>query len=228
MTRYPELSRIENALAGAAAQLAPSPRRSSLRRPRLASVTVVLLALLLLGAAIAGASGAGPLAGQLDGIFGADAAPPVLSPAGEELRHALGVADSSGGRALLPASGTQHVDVYAYAKDGKVCLVVSGQGGIGHCESQLRDAGGHVSVDLGVVDGEAFVMGLAADDVSSITVSVAGHDYPAKLANSAYFAALPSQAIASHPITVRVRLRDGSQRVQHIPGLPQPAAPATR
>ena len=127
---------------------------------------------------------------------------------------------------LLPAAGKQHVNVYAYAKDGKVCLVVSGQGGIGHCVEHLREADGHLSAALGVVDSEPFVFGLAADDVAGVTVSVAGRDYVATLANNAFFAALPSQQIASHPITVTARLADGSTRVEHLPGLPVPIAPA--
>jgi hypothetical protein len=77
-----------------------------------------------------------------------------------------------------------------------------------------------------VVDSEPFVFGLAAGDVTGVTVSVAGRDYVATLASSAFFAALPSQQIASHPITVTARLAEGSTRIQHLHGLPVPIAPA--
>jgi hypothetical protein len=119
------------------------------------------------------------------------------------------------------------LSVYAYAKDGRVCLIVGGKGAIGHCETYLREAGGHLSVDLGVVDSQAFIWGLASDDVTRVTVSIAGHDYPTTLAHSAYFAALPTQEIASQPITVTAHLSDGTARVQHALGLPRPAVKPT-
>lgn len=224
MNSHAELNQIEDALVGAAARLAGSPAR----RPRMALMTGVLVALVIAGAAVAGAAGEGPLADQLHGMFGADAAPPapaVLTPSGEESKVALGIPPPAPGHVLLPAAGKQHVNVYAYEKDGKVCLVVSGGGGIGHCVEHLQEAGGHLSVGLGVVDGEAFVFGLAADDVKVVTVRVDGHDLTATLANSAFFAALPSQQVASNPITVTARLADGSWRVAHMPGLPAPIAP---
>jgi hypothetical protein len=223
---YPELDQIEHALASAVTRLAgrPAQRRHS---RRLALVAALALALIVGAAAIAGASGAGPLAGELDGIFGSDAAPaaPAVVPAGaSELKRQLGIAESEGGRILVSPDNSEHLSVYAYAKDGKVCLIVSGSGGIGHCESYLREAGGHLSVDLGVVDGDAFVWGLAGNDVTHVDVTIAGQDYPTTLGHNAYFAALPSQAAASHPITVTAHLSDGTTRVQHAPGLPQPIA----
>ena len=223
MNTYPELTQIEHALVAAARSLAAGQRRRTRRRPRLVLVAA-LLALLVGGAVVAGAADEGPLAGQLHGIFGSGAAPAprVLAPGGEELKEALDIAPSQGGRVLLPAAGKQRVNVNAYAKGGKVCLVVSGQGGIGHCVDHLREAGGHLAVSLGVVDSEPFVFGLAADDVTAVTVSVGGTDYAATVTNSAFFVALPSQEAASHPITVTVRLADGSTRVAHVPGLPVP------
>jgi hypothetical protein len=221
---YPELTQIENALASAAARLADRPAGRRNRR-RLALAAALSLALIIGAAAIAGATGGGPLAGRLDGLFGPDAAPPApaIIPAGaSELEHQLGVAESQGGRVLISPENSEHLSVYAYAKDGKVCLIVSGTGGIGHCESYLREAGGHLSVDLGVVDSQAFVWGLADNDVTRVTVTIAGQDYPTTLAHNAYFAPLPSQAAASHPITVTAHLSDGTTRVQHAPGLPQP------
>ncbi len=223
MNGYPELDQIENALASAATRLARPARRSHPRR--IALVAALALALVVGAAALAGATGAGPLAGELDGVFGSDAAPPapaVISAGAGELKRQLGIAESQGGRVLVTPDNSEHLSVYAYAKDGKVCLVVSGTGGIGHCESYLREAGGHLSVDLGVVDGEAFVWGLAGNDVTQVDVTIAGHDYPTTLAHNAYFAPLPSQAAASHPITVTAHLSDGTTRVQHAPGLPQP------
>jgi hypothetical protein len=222
---YPELTQIEHALVSAAARLADPPKASR-RRPRLALAGALLA--LLAGAVVAGAADEGPLADQLHGIFGSDGAPApqVLAPGGEEVKQALGIAESQGGRVLLPAAGKQHVNVSAYAKGGKVCLVVSGNGGIGHCVDHLREAGGHLAAALGVVDSEPFVFGLAADDVEAVTVGVDGHDYAATVANNAFFAALPSQGVASHPITVTARLTDGSTRIQHLPGLPKPMPPA--
>jgi hypothetical protein len=226
MNGYPELNQIETALASAAARLSASP--TSRRSPRRLAFTAALAFALIIGAAaIAGATGTGPLASQLDGLFGSDAAPPTptVIPAGaSEVKHDLGVADSQGGRVAIPAEATNHLSVYAYAKDGGVCLVVSGKGGIGHCESYLREADGHLSVDLGVVDSQAFVWGLASNDVTRVTVTIAGQDYPTTLAHNAYFAALPDQASASHPITVTAHLSDGTTRVQHAPGLPRPIA----
>lgn len=223
MNGYPELDQIENALASAATRLARPARRSHPRR--IALVAALALVIIAGVAAIAGATGTGPLASELDGIFGPDAAPaaPAVVPtAAGELKGQLGIAESQGGRELVSPGNSKHLRVYAYAKDGEVCLVVTGTGGIGHCESYLREAGGHLSVDLEVVDGEAWVMGLADNDVTRVTVSIAGHDYPTTLAHNAYFAPLPSQAAASHPITVTAQLSDGTTRVQHAPGLPQP------
>jgi hypothetical protein len=222
---YPELDQIENALASAVPRLAARAARRSHPRRRLALGAAVALALAAGAAAIAGATGAGPLASQLDGVFGPDAASPApaVVPAGaSELERQLGIAESQGGRVLVSPDTSEHLSVSAYAKDGEVCLIVSGTGGIGHCESYLREAGGHLSVDLGVVDSQAFVWGLADNTVTRVTVTIAGHDYPATLAHNAYFAGLPSQAAASHPITVTAHLSDGTTRVQHAPGLPQP------
>jgi hypothetical protein len=228
LSGYPELDQIENALASAAARRAA--RRAGRSNPRrFALVAALSLALIIGAAAIAGASGAGPLASELDGLFGPDAAPPTpaVTPAGaSEVKHSLGVAESQGGRVLVSDDSSEHLSVYAYAKNGSVCLVVNGvggTGGIGHCESYLREAGGHLSVDLGVVDSHAFVWGLAGNGVARVTVTIAGQDYPTTLAHNAYFAALPSQAVASHPITVTAHLSDGATRVQHAPGLPLPS-----
>ena len=230
MNSYPELNQIENALATAAARLATNPTTRRNHR-RIAFTAALAFALIISAAAIAGATGTGPLASQLDRLFGSDAAPPTPAalPAGaSEVKHDIGVPQSQGGRVLIPAGTTHHLSVYAYAKDGRVCLVVSGQGSIGHCESYLREANGHLSVDLGVVDSQAFVWGLASNDVTSVTVTIAGHDYPTTLAHNAYLAALPDQATASHPITVTAHLADGTTRTQHAPGLPRPiTAPAT-
>lgn len=224
MNGYPELSQIEDALASPSARLAARP--TSRRNPRrLALAAALAFALIVSAAAIAGATGTGPLASELDGLFGSDAAPPaptVIPAAASELKHYLGVAESQGGRVPISAGKTNPLSVYAYAKGGRVCLVVSGQGSIGHCESDLREADGHLSVDLGVVDSQAFVWGLASNDVTRVTVTIAGHDYPTTLAHNAYFAALPDQAAASHSITVTAHLTDGTTRVQHAPGLPRP------
>lgn len=231
MTGYPELNQIEDALASAARRLAALPTQPRGRR-RVALVAVLAITLSILVAALAGAAGTGPLASELDGLFGADGAPRTpasLVPGASETKHALGVAEAQGGRVLVADATSKHLTAYAYEKDGRVCLIVSGTGtgGIGTCENQLREAGGHLSVALGVVDSQAFVWGLADDDVTRVTVSIAGRDYPTTLAHSAYFTPLPTQVIASQPITVTAHLTDGSTRVQHAPGLPQPAAPAT-
>jgi hypothetical protein len=221
---YPELSQIEGALVGAAGRLAAGrPRR---RRPRLALIAALALLLMIGIAAIAGASGDGPFADRLDGIFGPDAAPPapaVLPAEGEETKHAIGVPDGAPGHVLVPATPEQPISVYAYATGGRVCLVVGGKaGGIGHCEGEFYEAHGHASVELGVVDTRPFVWGLADDEVVSADVSIAGQHFPTTLAHSAYFAALPSQEVASHPITVAFHMKDGTTLVERAPGLPRP------
>jgi hypothetical protein len=223
---YPELSQIEGVLVGAAGRLAATRARRSRPRPAL----VLALALLLLAgiAAIAGASGEGPLADRLDALFGPDAAPPapaVLIPGDDETKHALGVPETTPGRVLVPATDQQPISVHAYVRGGRVCLVVGAEdGGIGHCEGALYEAHGHASVELGVVDGRPFVWGLADDDVVSVAVTIAGQQFDTTLGHSAYFAALPSQEVASHPITVAFRLKDGTTLVEHAPGLPRPIA----
>jgi hypothetical protein len=228
MTGYPELNQIEDALVSAAGRLAARPtNQRGRRRPALAAALGLTLA--ISAVALAGAAGAGPLAGELHSLFGPDGAPlapATLPPGASEVTHALGVVEAQGGRVLTPDVTSRHLTAYAYEKDGRVCLIVGGQGGIGHCENQLREAGGHLSVALGVVDSQAFVWGLASDDVTAVTVSIADHDYPTTLAHNAYFTPLPTQAIASQPITVTARLADGTTRVQHAPGLPRPAPPA--
>jgi len=227
---YPELSQIEGALVGAAGRLVSARPRP--RRPRFALVAALALLLLIGIAAIAGASGEGPLADRLDGVFGPAAAPPapVLTPGSEETKRSLGVPETTPGRVLVPATDQQPISVNAYAKDGRVCLVVGAKdGGIGHCEGALYEAHGHASVEVGVVDGRAFVWGLADDQVVSVAVTIAGQHFDTTLGHSAYFAALPSQEVASQPITVAFHLRDGTTVVEHAPGLPRPitAPPAS-
>jgi hypothetical protein len=221
---YPELSQIEGALVGAAGRLAAG--RARRRRPRLALVAALAILVMIGVAAIAGASGEGPLADRLDGLFGPDAAPPappVLAPGAEELKHDLGVPEAAPGRVLVPATDEEPINVYAYVTGGRVCLVVGGKvGGIGHCEGVLYEAHGHASVELGVVDSRPFVWGLADSEVDSVAVTIAGQHFPTTLAHSAYFAALPSQEVASHPITVAFHLKDGTTLVEHAPGLPRP------
>jgi hypothetical protein len=224
VSSYPELSQIEGALVGAAGRLASA--RPHRRRPRLALIAALALLLLAGIAAIAGASGEGPLADRLDGVFGPDAAPPapaVLPAGGEEAKHSLGVPEAAPGRVLVPATDQRPISVTAYATGGRVCLVIGGKTGAGgHCEGTLYEAHGHASVELEVVDGRAFVLGLADDQVVGVEVTISGQRFETTLAHSAYVAALPSQEVASHPITVAFDLKDGSTLVEHAPGLPSP------
>lgn len=227
MNAYPELKQIEDALVGAAARRVTGVSRGARRQPRFVLTAGLLLALLLGGAAIAGAAGEGPLADQLNGLFGSDVAPPaptVPIPGSDETKGMLGIPRSAPGRVLLTAPGDQPKVVDAYAKNGQVCLVISGfvHHTGGNCVDTLREAGGHLSVMIEVVDSQPFVYGLAANDVTGVTVTIDGHDYVATLSHNAFYVGLPSQQVASHPMTITAQLADGTTRAEHAPGVPTP------
>ncbi|MGH3026210.1 MAG: hypothetical protein ACRDLR_07180 [Gaiellaceae bacterium] len=112
--------------------------------------------------------------------------------------------------------------IYLVGYPSKLCMIIALKGAGGTCYVALGRARGALSVDDSIVDGERFVHGLVADDVASVTVSLAATaDTPAAtvhatVADNVFVAPLPHGGGADlGTVTLTVTRDNGSTVTVH-------------
>jgi hypothetical protein len=203
---------------GAAISVA-ARRRTDRYQRRSRRVTMVALAAPFLlggGSALAGVAGVGPLADQL-AVFNSSSTPAEATvPASvTEIAHQEG-SDLPGGASPDIASARQiaHVPnrpatLHAMRAGARVCLTLTGgTGSIGHCIATLS-ANNEMEAALGIVDGQAYVWGAVANDVTKITITTASGEIDAILGANGFVAPV-SQAQAQCSITVTATALSGN------------------
>jgi hypothetical protein len=93
-------------------------------------------------------------------------------------------------RLLRSGLGKHSRDVYAFRINGAVCFVLSGEGGTCSRGSGSSSFAWTIGGGDGITDAGALV-GVAADDVSAITLTVDGKPIAVSLANNIAYAELP-------------------------------------
>lgn len=132
-------------------------------------------------------------------------------------------ANATGLRQLT--TGSPSVFVFRIGS-GQLCVVVALTGAGGFCNSALGEAGGALATNVAIVDGKMFVIGLAANNVSSISASFRGNAtaLPVKtqVVDNAFVASLPYQGGGVGSISVNATRTDGSTGAVTIPATPAP------
>ena len=111
-------------------------------------------------------------------------------------------------------------------KPSDLCVVAALRGASGSCHDSLRQAGGAIEAQMVIVDGQTFVLGLAADDVKTVAVAVAPRadaqpeTFVAELTHNVFLASLPFGAQGTGPMHLTITLTDGSPRALDLPGIP--------
>jgi hypothetical protein len=130
-----------------------------------------------------------------------------------------------------PITGPPSIYLITF-KPNQLCEVVALSGAVWECRVTLRQAGGSLSVAQAIVDGQRFVYGLAANDVTSITVTspasstTAATSEQAQLANNAFVASLPYHGgFGLSGVTVTANRSDGSTGTASLRGIPEPPGP---
>jgi hypothetical protein len=154
-----------------------------------------------------------------------------LSPATQRFINQM--AANVGGRVVAiqePISGEASVYLVDL-RPTDLCVVIALTGATGSCHAALRQAGGAIEADVAIVDGKTFVLGLARDDVTGVTVAAAPQagtatqTFKADLTHNTFLAALPFGQHGTGPLEVNVTLHDGSARTVEMPGIPTPRTP---
>jgi hypothetical protein len=110
-------------------------------------------------------------------------------------------------RLLRHRLGKQNRDLYAFRINGAVCFVLSGEGGTCSRRSGSSSFTWTLGGGDGISDAGALV-GVAADDVTRITLDVDGVSIPVSLENNGAYADLP---LLGQLAVITVRHRDGKR-----------------
>jgi hypothetical protein len=106
--------------------------------------------------------------------------------------------------------------------ENDLCYVVVVRGAVASCHDELRQGDGSVGVDVDIVDGQLFVTGLAADDVTAISVSEAASSHAATVQSNVFYVSLPYNGGGTGPITLVVSRSDKPDVTVTVPGVPVP------
>ena len=128
-----------------------------------------------------------------------------------------------------PIAGTASIYLVTLGSN-QLCTYIAIKGATGRCRSTLDQADGSLDSSLSIVDRKLFVSGVAANDISSITVSIgrtattAATTTPvqAKIADNVFLTpALPFNGMSTGPITITATHTDGSTSSATLPGIPR-------
>jgi hypothetical protein len=118
--------------------------------------------------------------------------------------------------AQQPILGTPSVYLF-HRGTGELCMVLAMQHAGGSCGSTLTDALGTLRANRSIVDGKMFIWGLAANDVSSVAVSLGSTTTTpavarrvATLANNVFLVSLPYNGGSIGDVTVTASRSDGA------------------
>jgi hypothetical protein len=118
--------------------------------------------------------------------------------------------------------------VYVVHRGGQLCTIIAVVHAGGSCDSVLRDAAGEARFGLSIVDGKMFGVGLVANDVRSLRVSLSATASSsasvaaATIANNLFVVSLPYHGGSVPSATVTVARTDGSTLSFQVPGVPGP------
>lgn len=225
----------------AATQAITAKRTSSRRR------LVRNGALVVLSAAVAAASISlvGPFDGSRGGLGEAAAATEVrtlhafstsfrdvreenLPAPVQEFIHDMGRRYGRPTRIQQPIVGQPSVYLVTLNNQDLCSAVVLGSGLSGSCYDALRQGDGSIEANVEIVGGRLFVSGLAANNVTGVSVSEAVTDRTpastsvATLMHNVYVAAIPYSGGGSGEITVKVERSDAPSVTVSVAAVPAP------
>jgi hypothetical protein len=144
----------------------------------------------------------------------------------------MGEAASRAGKTVTsiqrPIAGTASIYLVTLGSN-ELCTYIAIRGASGQCHSTLDQADGSLGSSVSVVDRKLFVSGVAANDITSITVSIEstattlGTTTPvhATTADNVFLTpALPFNGKGTGPITITAMHTDGSTSSAALPGIP--------
>lgn len=149
----------------------------------------------------------------------------ALPPSVAEVEARLGADPAT---SQEPVVGTPSVFL-AHRGSRGLCTIIAVTHANGSCDTVLRDAGGSLRANLSIVDGKLFVWGLAANNVSAVSVTVAkskwsaGTTATARLTDNVFLTSLSYDGGGLGAVTVTDTRSDGSMTSVRIP--PVPPAP---
>jgi len=122
--------------------------------------------------------------------------------------------------------------VFGFRAADRACVSVAVVHTGTFCASTLPDAGGEAAPEIMIVDGKMFAVGLVANDVANVDVSLAatsktpGTSSPiaASVANNTFIAALPYGGGGVGAVTVNVSRSDGAVSTAVVPASAPPHA----
>lgn len=196
------------------------PRTHRLRPVAVLGVAAVLA--LLVFAPISGASLAHRVAGGLDTLWSSPA-PPTKYPADVEnmaesarieppgVTYRGGKVLTGKARDLLSGLGTAGDTITAYpTSSGAVCYMIEGAGSCTNLAKWPWNTVGFTFSIFSTRDGGTRVFGIATDQVTSVTVEIAGVEQPAVLEHNALYYQLPPGVHDSDIQQVTATWDDGS------------------
>jgi hypothetical protein len=149
----------------------------------------------------------------------------ALPPSVAEVEARLGADPAT---SQEPVVGTPSVFLAHRGPQG-LCTIIAVTHANGSCDTVLRDAGGSLRANLSIVDRKLFVWGLAANNVSAVSVTVskskwsAGSTSTARLTDNVFLTSLSYDGGGLGAVTVTDTRSDGSTTSVRIP--PVPPAP---
>ncbi|HET7127597.1 MAG TPA: hypothetical protein VFJ93_00805 [Gaiellaceae bacterium] len=131
-------------------------------------------------------------------------------------------------RIQQPIVGQPSVYLVTLNNQDLCSAVVLGSGLSGSCYDALRQGDGSIEANVEIVGGRLFVSGLAANNVTGVSVSEAVTDRTpastsvATLMHNVYVAAIPYSGGGSGEITVKVERSDAPSVTVSVPAVPAP------
>lgn len=131
------------------------------------------------------------------------------------------------------ATGAPSIYLIRYSYN--LCMIISLKGAAGSCYVVLRQARGAIAVDDSIVDGKRFIHGLVANNVKSVTVSLAPSantprtSVQATIENNMFLAPVPyTGGFALASATISVTRSDGTTSSIALPQPPTIVPPPSR